>query len=81
MSDHYVHGAQVDPDYEREIREFISTPTVMERAYAAFEDRAEFAPRVTDEERCEREWTRMEADPDPNEMYHDRYLVSEPEWA
>jgi hypothetical protein len=50
----------------------------MERAIAqeaseAPEVVAEFGRTPMAEERCERDWSAMERDPDPNEELHDRY--------
>lgn len=64
MPDRYFNGIQIDPAYEQEIAELISTPSKDERAYAAWEDTAEFMPG----------WRLLESDePDPNELIHERY--------
>lgn len=61
LSPKYVAGREVDPAYEQEVREFISTPNEQERALAAYEDRAEFLPSRS-EDRRERALTRMESE-------------------
>lgn len=64
MPDRYLNGIQIDPISEQEIRELISTPSKEERAYADWEDTAEFMPGCRLDESDER---------DANEVVHDRY--------
>jgi hypothetical protein len=64
MPDRYLNGIQIDPAYEQEIAELISTPSKAERAYAAWEDTAEFMPGWRLDESDER---------DANEVFHDHY--------
>jgi hypothetical protein len=77
--DHYRHGAQIDPVAELELRRWAFKDAAEDAALLAYEGMAEFGPGCRTEERCEREYTRMESEVD----YHEQILhpSSEPEWA
>lgn len=68
LPDQYQHGVQVDGSAEQELRRWaVSQP----EADWAFEDRAPHSGHTPPDERCEREYTRMEVDSDPNARFHD----------
>lgn len=61
-----------DPQVEAELFAWAHQHKAEEEAAYAWEDSFEFGPiwKPVADERVEREWTRMEEDPDPNERFH-----------
>ena len=63
--DTYERGAQIDPDAEREIREWAFSKPCEEPEFAPLPHPADFYPVLHADERSEREWRQMVEERDP----------------
>lgn len=65
MSDTYAHGVQIDPDAERELREWARAKPCEEPEFGPVARRLDFPRVINVDEHSQRECERMENDRDP----------------